>query len=304
MTSREIDKLQAEIDQLTNEPFFFNLKLGQRSNFANFVAYVYDRQSRIIRDTAVFGLVTLKNAEKADNQKLNESHLKIDESCTGSEPDLFERNRFTPASMVKHMRRLTRDPQTMDNHPNAWLVHDLLSFQVDQPMFREGFEGKLATDKPTIDKFDFRSQILAQDSSIDETSVTNNLEKSNIWIESDFVRYSVKSMSLVPYLAYRKVERTFLEVIISSCLFWPLSDLVNLGLVQKVLGPSFRATWDAFMGLGWNSYQSLVCFRTEEDVVGRVVTRSITQTLSLKNRTKKAHNSPIGANSTVSESSR
>lgn len=63
---------------------------------------------------------------------------------------------------------------------------------------------------------------------------------------------------------FRKVTSNFWESYSASWLVWPLSDAINFTIVARYFSPHFRATWDAGMGLLWNTYMSIITFRKDE----------------------------------------
>lgn len=65
-------------------------------------------------------------------------------------------------------------------------------------------------------------------------------------------------------VAWRKVEENFWQTYLASYLLWPVSDVLNFTVIQRTFSPHFRATWDAFVGLNWYTYMSIVAFRTNE----------------------------------------
>lgn len=67
------------------------------------------------------------------------------------------------------------------------------------------------------------------------------------------------------HMAKARFEENFREMYCASYLLWPLSDFLNLRYISRFCGPDFRATWDAFVGLIWNSYQATVTFRNDKN---------------------------------------
>eukprot|EP00392_Amoebophrya_sp_AT5.2_P008519 g8547.t1 len=64
-------------------------------------------------------------------------------------------------------------------------------------------------------------------------------------------------------IGFLRLRENFWEIYLMSWFVWPLSDLFNFRVVQMHMTPHFRATWDAGVGLVWNTYQSIITFRSD-----------------------------------------
>ena len=53
--------------------------------------------------------------------------------------------------------------------------------------------------------------------------------------------------------AAAKVRANFVEAYTASFFLWPVSDALNFTIIQRAFSPHFRSTWDAFIGLIWNT---------------------------------------------------
>ncbi|CAD7946242.1 unnamed protein product [Amoebophrya sp. A120] len=71
-----------------------------------------------------------------------------------------------------------------------------------------------------------------------------------------------EAVRTVFWLSQFRFRENFWEIYLTSWWVWPISDFLNFTLIQRLFSPHFRATWDAGVGLFWNTYQCLVTFRT------------------------------------------
>ncbi|CAD7947192.1 unnamed protein product [Amoebophrya sp. A25] len=116
-------------------------------------------------------------------------------------------------------------------------------------------------EKPTgLSKFTTTSSNTAKDHT---AATTVTVEQEHSPTSSRPTHDKLSSMySVVPRLAMQRLEDTFAEIFLTSWFVWPVSDCLNFRVIQRHFSPHFRATWDAIVGLFWNTYQSYATFKT------------------------------------------